>query len=395
MATGFLGGAAASNAGLLPFDPSGQPPWVTHPFRLFWEAWSVVQQHYIDQAALDPTGLTHGAVQGMLDALGDPGHTRFLTADALKQENQALSGQLEGIGAEVDVQDGRLVIVAPIAGSPAERAGLRSGDVILQVDGQSLAGFTLASATQLIRGPAGSTVSLTVLRQDANQLEEVSVTRARLPVTGVIWAMLPGTRVAHIFISQFKVDVNRDLGQALLAARAQGAAGVILDLRNNPGGVKEEGLGVASQFIERGLVLQERDAKGQISQSHARPGGLGYNLPLVVLINQGSASASEIVAGALQDHGRAKVIGVRSFGTGTVLSTYPLSDGSAIRLGTSEFLTPNGREIWHHGITPDVEVRLPLGMGPLTPLQAARLTPQQLRASPDAQLLRALEELER
>ncbi len=392
---GFGSGVGVTVGGYLPVGAGGAPNDVLPTFRLFWEAWNLAEQHYVDRSALDTRKLTYGAIQGMLDALGDVGHSRFLSPDALKAENQALSGALEGIGAQVDIQNGRPVVVAPIAGSPAEKAGIRAKDIIVQVNGEDVFGVPLDQVVARIRGPSGTSVKLTVLHDGATGLEEITIVRARIPVQNVASGMIPGTTVVDVFISQFAQNVSRDLAAAVQNAREQGATAVILDLRNDPGGVKEEALAVASQFVKDGVILRERNAAGEITENHARPGGVATDIPMVVLINGGTASAGEIVAGAIQDNRRGKIVGEKSFGTGTVLTTYNLSDGSAIRLGTTEWLTPNGREIWHQGIMPDIEVKLPLQAPALNPLQVARLTPEQFAGIPDVQLLRAVEELTR
>jgi len=362
-------------------------------FDIFWQAWDLVRKNYVDQKAVDNKTLTYGAIQGMIDALGDVGHSRFLTPSDLRDEQQSLSGQLEGIGAEVSMRDGQPVIVAPIAGSPAQKAGVMAGDVILKVDGNDITGKSLDDVVNIIRGPAGSKVTITVMHQGESAQTDITIVRAKITVPSVTWSMLPGTTTAHILVSQFASNATAGLVTAINNAQDAGATSIVLDLRNNPGGLLDEAIGVTSQFVKQGNVLLVQDAQGKRTPVTVRSGGNALNIPIVVLVNNGTASASEIVAGALQDHQRAKVIGDKTFGTGTVLSTFHLSDGSAILLGTEQWLTPDGRQIWHNGITPDVEVALPSGAVPLTPEQETNMTADQLQKSQDAQLLRALQEL--
>jgi carboxyl-terminal processing protease len=393
LALGFIGGVQADRAGLLPGVPSTEPADVTETFSVFWQAWNLVQRHYVERPSIDPTKMTRGAIEGMLDSLGDTGHTRFLSPDDVKAEQDALAGRLEGIGAEVSMRDGQPVVVAPIPGSPAQQAGIRPGDAIVRVDGQDVGDLTVEQVVNLVRGPAGTSVTLTLLHQGETTLSDVTITRAQITVPSVSWAMLPGTTVAQILVSQFSENTGKDLVSALGDAKTGGATALALDLRNDPGGIRDEAITVASQFLRDGNVLIERDAAGTETPYPVVSGGVALDVPLVVLVNQGTASSAEIVAGAIQDGQRAKLVGATTFGTGTVLSQFSLSDGSAIFLGTAEWLTPNGRQIWHHGITPDVPVALPTGATALIPNQVSSMTADQLQASQDTQLLRALAEV--
>ena len=386
-------GAALERSGVLPGANAGETPSADHGFGTFVEAWSLVQDHYVDRPAVDSTKMAYAAIQAMLETLGDVGHTRFLSPDALREEQDLLAGKLEGIGAEVTIQNGQPTIVAPIPGTPAQQAGLRPGDVIQRVDGQDTSGLTLEQVLSLVRGPAGSTVTLTVVHKGETTPVDLPIVRAKITVPNVSWALLPGTSVAHVLVHQLGEHATDELVAALGDAQAKGAKAVILDLRNDPGGLRDESVGVASQFLKEGDVLLEQDSQGRRTDFPVKPGGVAVDVPLVVLVNEGTASAAEIVAGAIQDHQRAPLVGQTTFGTGTVLSTYQLSDGSALLLGTAEWLTPNGRQIWHHGIAPDVSVALPAGVVPLTPEDEAPMTANELQASQDAQLLRALDEV--
>jgi carboxyl-terminal processing protease len=327
----------------------------------------------------------------MVDALGDTGHSRFLSPEMVQEQHDFTSGQVEGIGAYVEIKDGHVVIVAPMDGSPAQQAGLHPGDVILKVDGEDVTGMPIDQVVSRILGPAGTSVTLTVLPSGTEQTRDVTLVRAHITLQNVIWKQLPGTRIAHVRIVAFSKGVTDDLKQALSEIQQEELAGIILDLRSNPGGLLSEAIGTASQFLQGGNVLLEKDAQGKISPVAVVQGGLAPDLPLVVLIDAGSASAAEIVAGALQDAGRAKLVGETTFGTGTVLNEFSLSDGSALLLATEEWLTPNGRTIWHQGIAPDVQVTLEQGSSPLLPEAEEGMTPEQVQNSGDAQLLRALE----
>jgi carboxyl-terminal processing protease len=360
-------------------------------FNVFWEAWNLVRQHYVDQSAVDPTRMTYGAIQGMLDALGDVGHSRFLSPAERHAEEDSLAGRLDGIGAEVVMRDRRPTILAPLPGSPAEAAGLRPGDTIVRVDGKDVQGLPVDQVTQLVRGPSGTPVTLSVLHQGETEIVDISVIRQQITVPSVTWAIVPGTTVAHVLISEFADHSGDQLVQALQAAQAAGATGIVLDLRNDPGGLRDEAINAASQFLSDGTVLIEQDAHGARTFYPVKSGGVALNTPLVGLINEGTASSAEIVAGAIQDHRRATLVGTTTFGTGTVLSTYPLSDGSALLLGTEEWLTPNGNEIWHHGVAPEVQVDLSPQVIPLEPQVESRLTADQVQSSQDSQLLRALQ----
>jgi carboxyl-terminal processing protease len=389
---GLLGGILLDQQGLAAFVPLSSGATETAPnWRLLAEAWHIIQKNYVDRSAVQPRRLTYGAVQGMVDALGDTGHTSFVTPELVDLMHSVTEGQFEGIGAEIQMKDKHVVIVAPLDNSPAQQAGLRPGDIILQVNHESVTRLPLEQVVQRIRGPRGTTVTLTLLDSDTERARDVTVTRARVAVHNVTWQQLPGTIVAHVRIAGFSHGVTNDLQQALTALEQQGLMHIVLDLRNNPGGLLNEAVATASQFLSSGTVLLVRDAHGTTTPVPVQKHGVAPGLPLVVLINQGTASAAEIVAGALQDAHRAVLVGEKTFGTGTVLKPFPLSDGAVLMLAIEEWLTPNGRVIWHQGIAPDVVVSLTPPATPLLPDNERTLTAAQLQASHDAQLLHAVE----
>ena len=359
LALGLIGGAIIGCSLLIAFSPDTIPSDAESNFRLMAEAWNTIQRVYVDRNAVKAQLMTYGAISGMVDALGDTGHSRFLTPEMLKQERNLTTGRFEGIGAEVQMRNGQLVVVAPIDGSPAQKAGLKPGDIILKVDDQDVSGIPLDQAVNRILGPAGTRVKLTILDLKTTTTKDVTLTRASVTVQSVTWHLLPGATAAHLRIAIFSKGVAENLRKALLTAEKEGAAGLILDLRNNPGGLYEEAVSAASQFLGSGDVLLEKNALGKIKPVPVRSGGVATSLPLVVLINGGTSSGAEIVAGAFRDAHRAKLVGEKTFGTGTVLETFSLSDGSAMMLAIEEWLTPAGHVIWHHGISPDVVVPSP------------------------------------
>jgi carboxyl-terminal processing protease len=282
------------------------------------------------------------------------------------------------------------VVVAPIDGSPAQQAGVRPGDVILQVNGQSVSGLSLAQISSRISGEAGQPVALTVMNPRDKRKRKLNIARASIKLNNVSWRRLPGTDIAHVRIALFSDGEAGDLRKALLEIKRQGIHSIILDLRNNPGGALDEAIGTASQFLASGNVLWEKDGGGKFTPIPVQPGGAAPDLPMAVLINGGSASDSEIVAGALHDTRRAVLIGERTYGTGTVLSEFPLADGSTLLLAVEEWLTPSKRSFWHRGIEPDIRVAQPPETPILRPATERELTGSELRASSDAQLLRAI-----
>jgi carboxyl-terminal processing protease len=371
--------------------PTQVPRDAAAEFGLMAQAWNVIDRVYVDRTAIQPITLTYGALSGMVDALGDTGHSVFLTPQMVAEESQFESGDYEGVGLEVQSKDGHVVIVAPMDGSPAQRAGLLAGDVIMKVDGQDVSQLPLSDVVARIVGPAGTQVTLTILNPTTNAMRDVTLKRETITIHNVAWQQLPGTRLAHLRLAAFSQDVTQDLRQALAEVEQAQLSGLVLDLRNNPGGLLDEAIKSASQFLSSGDVVLTKDVNGQITHVAVQPGGVALELPLVVLINGGTASGAEVMAGALQDAGRGSLVGETTFGTGTVLEQFKLPDGSALMLATQEWLTPKGRQIWHKGLAPDVAVTLDPGKSILLPEEEQGLTAAQLQDSGDAQLLRAIE----
>lgn len=358
--------------------------------KLVSQAYDRIQRHYVDRRAVQPKDLTYGAISGMVESLGDTGHSTFLTPEMVKELRSLERGELKGIGVEVEMKNGQVVIVAPIDGSPAQRAGLRSGEIILKVSGEDIGDWPLGKVVDKILGPTGTVVQLTLQEPRNGRVREVTLKRASIKLHEVTWCRLPGTEVAHLRVASFDAGVTKDLRKSLEELQREGVKGIVLDLRNDPGGLLDEAIGVSSQFLTNGNVVLTKDAKGKVVPEPVDRGGLAGSMPLVVLVNQGSASAAEIVAGALQDQHRAPLVGETTFGTGTVLQEFGLSDGSALLLAVGEWLTPNGTSFWHKGLVPQYVVPLPPDTSPLVPANAASLTSKELWASEDRQLLTAL-----
>ena len=363
-------------------------------FQVFWQAWSIIQAHFIDRDVLNTKELTYGAINGLVQALGDEGHTTFLTPSELERQQTAMAGSFSGIGAQLGIKEGLPVVVAPIDNSPASEAGIRAGDIILGVDGEDVTSLSLDEIVDRVRGPSGTEVVLTLLREGEEASIELTLVRREIKVAAVSWTMVPGTKTALVRLNQFSATAKSELVAALKAAEAAGAESLVFDVRNNPGGLLQQAIGVTSQFLESGNVLQQEDARGNRQPFRVERGGVATDIPMVVLINPGSASSAEIFAGAIQDHQRGQLIGETTFGTGTVLQTFNLDDGSALLLGTSQWLTADGRLIRKQGITPDTEVELPVDGEFLTPALIKEMTAAELAQSGDAQLLAGLKALD-
>ncbi|MBI2164963.1 MAG: S41 family peptidase [Chloroflexi bacterium] len=322
--------------------------------RALWEIYSILLNEHADRAKLDPKELSEGAIQGLLKTLNDP-HTSYIPPEDYQLEQEDIRGTFEGIGAEVTMRGGRLII-SPLPEGPAEQAGLKAGDAILEVNSEPTEGWSIRQAVLKIRGPKGSKVHLKVLHLGAAEPVEVDIVRDTIPLKSVFWNMMKDN-IAYLRIRIFYGNTDDAVRQALREIRAKGASGIVLDLRDNPGGLLETTVNVTSEFIREGVVLSEVDGKGQQKEWRVRGGGLAVNLPLVVLVNSFSASGSEVLAGALQDYGRARLVGVKTFGKGSVNLFRRLSNGGGLYYSTAYWYTPNGRLIHQTGLEPDVEVK--------------------------------------
>ncbi|MFQ5987974.1 MAG: S41 family peptidase [Dehalococcoidia bacterium] len=331
-------------------------PGVPQEFNTLWEVWRFLSQDYVNKEAIDPEELSQGAIEGLLEALGDP-YTHYLDVETYELTLSDLEGSFEGIGAFVTMEDGEFTVVSPLAGTPAEEAGIRAGDRILEIDGETTSGMTLTEAVLKIRGPQGTMVTLLVLHQGEADPVVIEIIRERIDLDSVYLEMLPDN-IAHIQITYFSQYTSGELSAILNDALSDGAVGIVLDLRGNPGGYLHIVVDVASQFLSSGVVLYEEDSEGNLQAWNVKPGGLATDLPLAVLVDGGSASASEVLAGALQDRERAPLIGTTTYGKGSVQVIHKLSDGSALYMTTARWLTANGRQIEGEGLAPDFVVEI-------------------------------------
>ena len=346
-----------------PFTPapdqqSATPEELQALFAPFWEAWNLIHQNFVDQP-VDDVALMRGAIDGMMQALGDQ-HSTYMDPEEYKQANEGLEGSYEGIGAYVDTTADYLTVTSPITGSPAEEAGLLPGDKIIGIDGEDMNGIDAELARRKVLGPAGTTVVLTIFREGEDAPFDVSIVRARIVIASAEGEMLEGN-IAYLQVTTFGPNTMHELSAALQELMPQNPKAISLDLRNNGGGYLQTSVEVTSQFIAEGVVLYEQYGDGTRTTYEVVPGGMATDsdIPMIVLINEGSASASEIVAGALQDSGRAKLLGTVSYGKGSVQNWIPLSnENGAVRITIAKWLTPNENTIHEIGLTPDYPVEL-------------------------------------
>jgi len=331
-------------------------------FNQFWEVWDKLKEKYVNAGGVKDTDLFYGAIQGLVFGLGDP-YSEYFPPKAASEFAKSLSGEFEGIGAEIGVKNGQLVIVAPLPDSPAQKAGLRAGDRILAIDKVDASGMDSTAAVMKIRGKAGTTVTLTITRDGAAKAQDIVITRAQINVPSVLfsWKALPageaGGKIAYLRIMQFNENTDGDFDHYIRQLKNEGAKGIILDLRNNPGGYLDAAVYMASEWIKDGNIVSERFSSSTINTHETEGQHRLAGIKTVVLVNGGSASASEIVAGALQDTKTATIIGEKTFGKGSVQDFETFPDGSALKLTVAEWLTPNGKNINEAGITPSIEVK--------------------------------------
>lgn len=351
------------------------PPGVTNvDFTPFWTVWQKIFEDYYDKTKLDEGKMLDGAINGMIATLGDP-FTVYLPPTQNNNFKQGLAGKFEGIGAELGTRDKAIIVIAPLDGSPAKIAGIRAGDEIQKVNNETTTGWTLSQAVDKIRGPKGTEVTLTIARKDS-KTTDVKIIRDEITVKSVTHFVkkikdiegvdLPKNQedtVAYIRLSQFGDNTNREwqslASDISIKIRDEKARGLILDLRNNPGGYLTDATYISSEFISEGLtVVIEEQAGGERVTRSANRKGLLTQIPLIILINKGSASASEIVAGALRDNNRADLFGETSFGKGTVQEAHDLGDGAGLHVTIAKWLTPKGTWINGKGLEPDVKVSI-------------------------------------
>ena len=366
--------------------------------QLFEQAWNVIDQNYVDRKAVNYQNMSYTAINAMVSSLHDKGHTYFLTPDQSKAFDQQESGKFVGIGITLsqDPTSKNFIINSTMVNSPAAKAGLRRNDIILSINGTATQGKTLDEVSKLISGNAGTAVTMIIQHQGASQPQTFHIVRAEITEQNVIMHYIAQDRIAHIQIVQFADGVSDQLKTSINQAKSMGATKIILDLRNNGGGSVQEAINTVSDFVKNGNVYLQKDSSGHITPQSVTGNTLDTKIPLVVLVNENSASAAEIVPGALKDDGRATLIGTQTFGTGTVMNRFDLSDGSVLWVGVDEWLTPKGKFIRNQGIAPDITVKMPANASVLTPNDenVQNMTPQQIQNSGDTQLVRAIQYLE-
>ncbi|MBU0649229.1 S41 family peptidase [Patescibacteria group bacterium] len=324
-------------------------------FRMFWQVWNLLKEKYYIQPVLE-TEIFYGALQGMVAGLEDP-YTVFFTPPSAEDFKQQLEGQFEGIGAEIGIKHDRLTIVAPLPGSPAEKAGLKSGDRVMAIDGMDTIDITIDAAVGLIRGEAGTIVVLTILREGVDEFFDVEIARGQIDMVSVR-TTIRDDGIAYVEVFSFAEDTNELFLQAVNEILESGARGIMLDLRGNSGGYLESAIYMSGQWIGDRVVVIERAGDGTQEEFNGQGSASLADIPTVVLVNRGTASGSEIVAGALQDYGLAELVGEQTFGKGSIQEMEKLKDGSAVKITVAEWLTPEERSFNGTGIVPDYAIEL-------------------------------------
>jgi carboxyl-terminal processing protease len=327
-------------------------------FSLFWEAWDTLKEKFVDKGKFDVQEMIYGAISGMVESLDDP-YTIFLNPEDTKKFIEDVSGTFEGVGMEIGMREGKLQVIAPLERTPAQRAGLRAGDRIMEVDGKSTADMTIDEAVNLIRGPKGTEVVLTIYREEWGETREIKIVRDVIEVPSLEWELKEGN-IAYLKLYHFSERAAFDFQMAAIEILNSEADRIILDLRNNPGGYLEVAQDIAGWFLEKGDIVTIEDfGEGEEDVLYKAEGNatlLPY--PIVVLINEGTASGSEILAGALRDNRGVKLIGQTSFGKGSVQELEKLEEGSSLKITIARWLTPSGQLITDEGLEPDIEVEL-------------------------------------
>ncbi|MFA5432024.1 MAG: S41 family peptidase [Candidatus Paceibacterota bacterium] len=329
-------------------------------FSMLKKAWDQASTDYVDSTKIDKQKMTYGAVAGMIKAIGDP-YTEFFNPEEAKKLEEDIAGSFEGIGLQLGIKDKQITAISPIKGTPAEKAGLRPGDLVLAVDKKPTADLAIDEVVNMIRGPKDTKVVLTISREGSTA-KDIEITRAIIKVPSMDYKITEtanGKKVAHISLYQFSDTVYQDFKVAAIDIMNNNVSGIILDMRNNPGGLVNQSTNIAGWFLENGqLVLSEQDRNGQKTELTANGPSNFASIPLIILVNEGSASASEILAGALKDNRKAPIIGTTSFGKGTVQKIVNFDDGSSLKITIAKWYTPSGVRIQDTGITPDIKVEL-------------------------------------
>ena len=322
-------------------------------FSLFWDVWNRLKRDYINKDTPD-TQLFYGALAGIVNSLGDP-YTVFLNPEMSRQFDESLTGSFDGIGAEIGMKKNQIVVIAPLADTPAERAGLRAGDYILAIDKKETTNMTVDTAVKLIRGNGGTKVTLTIFRDTEKKERDVVITRDRISIP-VVTSEVKNGNLGYIKISHFNEETAGAFRNAVQSLLGKGVRGLVVDLRNNPGGYLDIAVQISGYWIDGKTVVIEQYSGDKKDEHAAQTRAILADVPTVILVNEGSASASEIVAGALQDYGKAKIVGKKTFGKGSVQDLQHLKDGSSLKITIAKWLTPKGRSIQDEGIVPDVDV---------------------------------------